>query len=39
MRTGHLRVAVLVLLGSLALQAAWIASVPPFRGIDEFDHA
>lgn len=26
-------------LGSLLLQAAWIAAVPPFRGIDEFEHA
>ena len=29
----------LVLLGMLILQAAWIIAVPPFRGIDEFDHA
>jgi hypothetical protein len=26
-------------LGSLAIQAAWILAVPPFGGIDEFDHA
>lgn len=25
-------------IGSLLLQAAWIVSVPPFRGIDEIDH-
>jgi hypothetical protein len=29
----------LVFLGSLLLQAAWILAVPPFRGSDEFDHA
>jgi hypothetical protein len=27
------------LLGVTLLQAAWILTVPPFRGIDEFDHA
>jgi hypothetical protein len=26
-------------LGSLLLQVAWIAALPPFRGADEFDHA
>jgi hypothetical protein len=26
-------------LGSFLLQTAWILAVPPFRGIDEFDHA
>ena len=29
----------LVVLGVLLLQAAWILTMPPFRGIDEFDHA
>lgn len=28
----------LVLLGCVIVQAAWIVAVPPFRGIDEFDH-
>lgn len=28
-----------VVLGLLVLQVAWIFAVPPFRGIDEFDHA
>lgn len=32
------RVFGLVLLGSLLLQAAWILSLPTFRGIDEYDH-
>lgn len=26
-------------LGSLLVQAAWILTLPPFRGADEFDHA
>ena len=30
---------VLLSLGTLLLQCAWILTVPPFRGIDEFDHA
>jgi hypothetical protein len=29
----------LVLVGVLLLQSAWILAVPPFRGSDEFDHA
>ena len=33
------RIAALLLLGTLLAQAAWILAVPPFRGIDEFDHA
>ena len=33
------RFALWVLLGSLLLQAAWLLALPPFRGIDEFDHA
>ena len=33
------RVAALVLLATLLAQAAWILAVPPFRGMDEFDHA
>lgn len=32
------RFAALVFAGVLLLQALWIVSVPPFRGIDEFDH-
>jgi hypothetical protein len=30
---------VLVVVGVMLLQAAWILTMPPFRGIDEFDHA
>lgn len=33
------RVIVLVFLGTFLAQAAWILVLPPFRGIDEFDHA
>lgn len=33
------RLLLLVFLGSLALQTAWILATPPFRGIDEFDQA
>lgn len=29
----------LLLVGVALLQAAWICSVPPFRAVDEFDHA
>jgi hypothetical protein len=29
----------LVLVGVMLLQSAWILAVPPFRGSDEFDHA
>jgi hypothetical protein len=29
----------LVVLGTLLLQAAWILVMPPFAGMDEFDHA
>jgi hypothetical protein len=29
----------LVLVGVLLLQSAWMVAVPPFRGSDEFDHA
>ena len=29
----------LLVAGTLAFQAAWILAVPPFRGLDEFDHA
>jgi Predicted membrane protein (DUF2142) len=32
------RRATLLTLALLALQAAWVLTVPPFRGIDEFDH-
>lgn len=34
-----LRTAVLLFLGTLLLQTAWILTLPPFRGTDEFDHA
>lgn len=33
------RAPALVVLGVLLLQAAWIVTMPPFRGIDEIDHA
>lgn len=33
------RVALLLFAGSFLIQLAWIISLPPFRGIDEFDHA
>jgi hypothetical protein len=33
------RTFVSVLLGVLCLQAAWVFTVPPFRGLDEHDHA
>lgn len=33
------RCAALLALAMLALQAAWVLAVPPFRGSDEFDHA
>src|SRR4051794_21396389 len=33
------RFAVLIFLGTVLMQAAWIAVLPPFRGIDEIDHA
>jgi len=32
------RIFLLVLLAALLVQAAWILSMPAFRGIDEFDH-
>lgn len=32
------RFALLVFAGLVVLQAAWIITVPPFRGSDEFDH-
>lgn len=34
-----MRRALLVLVGVLLGQAAWILALPPFRGADEFDHA
>ena len=34
-----LRVAMLLFLGTLLLQSAWVLTLPPFRGTDEFDHA
>ena len=33
------RQATLLAFALLALQVAWVLTVPPFRGIDEFDHA
>ena len=33
-----LRFSLLVFAGLAVLQAAWIVTMPPFRGIDEFDH-
>ena len=33
------RAGLLVFVGTLVLEAAWILAVPPFRGSDEFDHA
>lgn len=32
------RLAAWVFLGTMLVQAAWVLAVPPFRGIDEFDH-
>lgn len=32
-------IVLLVVAGSFLLQAAWILAVPPFRGMDEPDHA
>lgn len=34
----HVRFALLTFVGLIFMQAAWILAVPPFRGIDEFDH-
>lgn len=28
-----------LVIGFILLQAAWVLAIPPFRGIDEFDHA
>jgi hypothetical protein len=33
------RVALLLFVGTLLLQSAWVLALPPFRGTDEFDHA
>lgn len=33
------RICALLVLGLALVQAAWILALPPFRGIDEFDHA
>lgn len=38
MRSGAKRTALLLMLGVLTAQAAWLLAVPAFRGIDEFDH-
>lgn len=34
-----MRFPLMIFLGALLMQAAWVVAVPPFRGIDEFDHA
>jgi hypothetical protein len=34
-----IRTPVLLFLGALLVQAAWIVALPPFRGTDEVDHA
>lgn len=39
MRTSATRGSVWFVAGFLFVQCAWILTVPPFRGIDEFDHA
>ncbi len=39
MRSAPRACVVLVFLGTLLLQAAWVLAVPPYRGMDEFDHA
>ena len=39
MRTPAKRIALMWLIGSLLLQLAWISALPPFAGVDEFDHA
>jgi Predicted membrane protein (DUF2142) len=33
------RIPLLLFVGALFVQAAWILTLPPFRGTDEFDHA
>lgn len=38
-RVAARRVALPLVIGILLLQAAWILSLPPFRGTDEVDHA
>lgn len=35
----HLRALTFLFLGTVLMQAAWVFAVPPFRGIDEIDHA
>ncbi len=39
MRTPAKRIALMWVIGSLLLQLAWISALPPFAGVDEFDHA
>ncbi len=34
-----LRLPGLIVLGTFLMQAAWILALPPFAGVDEFDHA
>lgn len=39
MTTTSWKLPALIILGILLMQAAWSLAVPPFRGVDEFDHA
>jgi hypothetical protein len=39
MRSRSTQICALLFLGSFLAQVAWILAVPPFRGVDEFDHA
>lgn len=39
MKQAHVRALTLLFLGALLMQAAWVLAIPPFRGIDEVDHA
>lgn len=39
MTSHQIRVPILLFLGALLVQGAWILALPQFRGIDEFDHA
>ena len=38
MRGGPRTSPLLLVVGALLTQAAWLLSVPAFRGVDEFDH-
>jgi len=39
MASARYRVPLLLFLGMILMQSAWILALPPFRGIDEVDHA